>query len=204
MENQPEIVRYLLAHGANPNIPDRDNEAVLHRAALSGNKDLIKILSDAGANLEYQSGYQKQTPLFYSANVDTIKELIKAGAHVNARDEHGRTPLYYIADQYAQPVVHELLRAGADINNKDNWDTTPLHRATQREKPNLIKALLENGADVTIRDYRGNLAYNYAQASNNREILDLFEKYKPMPTDPTRSKRGAREPWRFKKIDSKN
>lgn len=202
MENQAEIVKYLLAHGANPNIPDRDNEAALHHAAVRGNVNLVKVLSDAGAQLEAQAAELKQTPLFYAATVDAVKALIKAGSNVNARDKTGKTPLFYIADKFAPETVRALLDGGANINITEyESGNTPLHVATKRGKLNLIKTLLENKADVTIRNYKGWLPYDYAMASNDKDVLALFEKYKPMPTDrTTRSKGITRESRRYKKI----
>jgi ankyrin repeat protein len=47
-----EIVRILLAHGANPNLADDIGETPLSRAKSSGNTKIVEMLVKAGANAE--------------------------------------------------------------------------------------------------------------------------------------------------------
>lgn len=48
-ENYQDVVKYLLAHGADPNIKMRGNVSLLRVVRDLGNNDLAKILEDAGA-----------------------------------------------------------------------------------------------------------------------------------------------------------
>ena len=48
----PDVVRVLLAHGADPNARDGgDNATPLHFAAAQGNVDSVRLLLDAGADV---------------------------------------------------------------------------------------------------------------------------------------------------------
>jgi len=47
------IVRFLLAHGANPNFRDRENCGVMHSAALRENPCLMEMLILAGAEVNF-------------------------------------------------------------------------------------------------------------------------------------------------------
>jgi ankyrin repeat protein len=53
---QLEHLKILLAHGANPNLPDEDGRSALHHAATNNSpSQAFIILIDAGANLDSKS-----------------------------------------------------------------------------------------------------------------------------------------------------
>lgn len=50
------------------------------------------------------------------SDIERVRELLAAGADVNARDEDGATPLHYAGGECATEIVRLLLEAGADVN----------------------------------------------------------------------------------------
>ena len=63
-----------------------------------------------------------------------VELFFKAVANVNAKDEHGWTPLHRAAQSNPKPAVLEvLLKAGANVNAKDKNGRTPLHWAAQND-----------------------------------------------------------------------
>ena len=79
-----------------PNHDSNSDFSPLHLAAMQGDLDLVKRLLDEG-----QSPNQKQkkfggTPLQYAVahgRVDVALALLASGAHIDAADNFGRTPL---------------------------------------------------------------------------------------------------------------
>jgi ankyrin repeat protein len=65
--------------------------------------------------------------------------LLAKGAHVDARDNAGRTPLNYSVgagknrtpSTEHQVIAQLLLDKGANINAEDQWGWTPLHYAVR-------------------------------------------------------------------------
>lgn len=100
-----------------------------------------------------------------------LEALLAQGANINARDEFGRTPLYYAAghdfdgrDDVFLEIVELLLDKGADVNpkqeitprsNKYPWSevTTPLHIAAFNSHK-MVELLIRYGADVNARNFR--------------------------------------------------
>ena len=62
-----------------------------------------------------------------------VRELLAAGAELEAKDAQGRTPL--------------LLAAGATVEGADGHDQTPLHRGMDAGNPEVVRQLLAAGAD---------------------------------------------------------
>ncbi len=86
-----------------------------------------------------------------------VKELLAAGADVNAKDEAGCTPLYQACRaMMGQKSVEVLLAAGADVNARDTQGKTPLYAAAESGGgQNVIKQLLAHKADPNLADEDG-------------------------------------------------
>lgn len=92
-----ELVKLLLAHGADPKIVSRDNETTLMAAAGTG----------------FIPGYTKgRTP---GERLETVKLLVELGQDVNAADDYGITPLMVAANIGDVPLVQFLIDKGADL-----------------------------------------------------------------------------------------
>ncbi len=133
-------LHYVLKEdGANLTRPEREEKALL----------LIK----AGANINAEMGYLKETPLHVAVVGDDFPSiaamLIKKGANVNAAlaggYTEGITPLH-LAESTEMAAI--LLKAGANPNATDSDGMTPLSHARKETILPLVKA----GADVNARD----------------------------------------------------
>jgi ankyrin repeat protein len=148
---QADIVKYLIAKGAEVNAADKNSTTALHVAAASGQSDIVQRLIDAGAGLD-PPDYERQTPLHYAATEGhdrVARILVKKGADLEARNVYERTPLLLVArESGSAPIARALLDAGADVNAQDRWGGTPLELAAWRGFGDVIDLLMDHGADV--------------------------------------------------------
>ena len=108
-----------------------------------------------------------------------VREAIRTGAQVNARDELGATPLMWAAaGNVNTEVITLLLKSGADANARDDYSLTPLIWAVMGSTdPKLITALLEAGADINAGTNSGMTPLMYAAWFNeNPEMITLLLK----------------------------
>lgn len=165
-KNQIEIVRALLAAGANPNIArSSDNCSPLFAAADKGNTECIKL-------------------------------LIEAKANVNAPLKNGATATLYAAKNNHLEALRVLLDAGADLNLRSSDGYSPLMVAVEAGNIECAELLLEHGADINqsieiyIR-FQGRIkktAYDFASTPEMKSILNdaelrKFLKLFPAPID---------------------
>ncbi len=96
-----ELVKLLLAHGANPHIISSDRETTLMAACGTG----------------FINGYHRQrTP---GERLEVVKLLIDLGEDVNAADSYGITPLMVAANLGDTAIVQYLVDKGADLGAHD-------------------------------------------------------------------------------------
>lgn len=106
-----------LENGADPNSQNLFGESAWSTACEKGSVEMVRLFLKHGASL----GQDKfgTPPLFYAINnsrEDIVRELIKAGADVNGRENSVlKTPLHRAATGHRTfKIVLALLEAGAD------------------------------------------------------------------------------------------
>jgi ankyrin repeat protein len=91
----PEVVEFLLEHGADLNARDKYGDTPLHYAAAFGHPETVRLLLERGTDPNIRNKYGA-TPLHYAVwfcNVDAARVLLDYGADPTIRDKDGRTPL---------------------------------------------------------------------------------------------------------------
>ena len=111
-------------------------------------------------------------------NIDAIRQHIKAGSDLNAKDAYGSTPLIIAAVFGKSEVALALIEAGADLNIKNNDGSTPLITAAVLCRTEIFEALLEKGADKTLRNGAGKTALEAVAGpfDNAKSIYDSIGK----------------------------
>ena len=172
----------LIKAGAVVSVKDRNGRSALRRA-VSMDADAVpavQAMLDVGA--DPREADQRGATLLMDAAVmgrgdtaERVNALIKAGAAVSARDEIGRTALFFAVDKnYILPdVVDALVKAGSDVNAREtHTGQTILMRACGGDpKPPVIDGLIAAGADVNARDAIGGTALMVAAASSEGSWL---------------------------------
>lgn len=116
-----EIVRHLIAHGADVNKRVADGTTPLNEASFWGHSETVAVLLEARANVNEakENGY---TPLISAASqghLAIVRQLIEAGADLNRQTQGGLTALHLASSNGHREVVELLLAAGArpDVTN---------------------------------------------------------------------------------------
>ena len=151
------LVRFLLQHGANPNIQNNRGETALMKGNHYGAEaeEIINALMAGGAdpNLQDRNG---KTALMH---LDYIfpKFSLRDGVDPTIKDLAGRDALFYCQKLDAS-MVDYMISKGCQINAQDKYGYTPLSLAARYCREGSIVALLSRGADPNIQDNKGRSA----------------------------------------------
>ncbi len=153
---------------------DRGTTPLMYAAGF-GSIEGVRMLIDAGANVNARNAFGGTALMWGIGNPAKVKLLIAKGADVNARSKSGATPLLLAAHQDgSEPVVRMLLAAGADIKAKDGTGITMLLAATDANNTNVAKLALESGLEVNAVDITGGTPLMNAASAGNTELVKLL------------------------------
>lgn len=82
----PDLLRWLLNAGLNPEIVDTDGHSLLWQCA--GNRECIDFLAERGVKIDRRSGGDHETALMravYLADIPSVKRLLQLGANPTVR-----------------------------------------------------------------------------------------------------------------------
>ncbi|MCX5636959.1 MAG: ankyrin repeat domain-containing protein, partial [Planctomycetota bacterium] len=203
-DKQTQAAQLLIKAGADVNISDNKGSIPLHKAAVRGDISMVKLLLEAGSNINVYNIYsdnpldvahfynaQEQLDLMFSYKKDTcvieaacfsqikrLEQIIREGAdieHVHDDFQCQGTALIISAKRNNYNVVQKLLELGAKVNAKDTLGNTALHYAAQYGNDDILRSLLESGADINIRNQKGQKAYDLAVQNNKYRSVQIFK-----------------------------
>lgn len=161
-----QAIRQLLELNASLEVVDEKGRVPLHYAALNTRSGSMRLLLDKLVTYPHDTqqaiinaqDYKGQTPLHevfeYPIDKDTYETaclLIRAGAHPNAANNNGCTPLHRLVTlkgdhKLLEKTIQLFLAHGASAQMRDGNGDTALHMAVAEGSSKTVKQLLTQGA----------------------------------------------------------
>jgi ankyrin repeat protein len=140
-----DIVELLLTLGEDPNVLDSGEHTPLYsvgnECTIDGAAQIVRALVHAGADVDAHLGAKQCTALHMAArrgNVEVAAALLDCGAHIEARDTLGETPLRRAVNCNQVDVAALLVARGADIHSVSRKGITPLLAARSAAMKRII------------------------------------------------------------------
>ena len=185
-------VEQLLDHGADHMIRDINEFTPLHEASYSGVFGCLatqQILLDRGAHINASTYklFSGSTPLHLAVkgnHMECVRELVKRGANIEARNNYRCTPAHEAAfHNHTSDILRILVNdGGANIKASDHRHETPLHKAVAGNKADNVRFLLLKGADAYARDEDSCDVIQLAMLKNDQGVLRGLRN--ALPNDP--------------------
>lgn len=178
-DGDSEAISHLIEVRADPNgvidVLSLGSMSPLYMAAGADERNVAKTLLDLGADVSLSVGVHGQ-PIHRASELghtQMIRQLVAAGADVNARGENANTPLMSATDR--PDTVRELLALGADVNAVTHDGVTPLWFACGDLELDSVRLLLAAGADPNLDRRWGESVLYIATAFSRDEVVEAVK-----------------------------
>ncbi|XP_069486906.1 ankyrin repeat domain-containing protein 17 isoform X16 [Ambystoma mexicanum] len=148
-----EMVRFLLAAGADQEHKTDEMHTALMEACMDGHVEVARLLLDSGAQVNMPAD-SFESPLTLAAcggHVELAALLIERGANLEEVNDEGYTPLMEAAREGHEEMVALLLGQGANINAQtEETQETALTLACCGGFLEVADFLIKAGADIEL------------------------------------------------------
>jgi ankyrin repeat protein len=165
-------------------VHDEKEMTKLNRSFLDAvwmrNKDEVRRLLEMGADVDARNKEHEEAAIILatkSGDPEMVELLIHKGAQVNARDDEGRTALFFA--EVSSQVFASLIAAGADTKAKDYEGNTILMRKVAGS-PSVaeVEELLRLGIEADVRNQVGESALDLAVSLG---LVNVIERLRSIP-----------------------
>lgn len=145
-----KMVEMLIEAGANINQASEETGSMrgytaAHYAARNGDVDTILLLAKKKADFTREAGdhWQPVHCAAFSGKRLALLALLDNGANVNAKNQHGHTPLVYAVNHGRTGDVREILSRGASLEVADPNGDSLLHHCFHYQMSKLFEGEYE-------------------------------------------------------------
>lgn len=184
-EEDKELIKILIAAGADVNIADKYDQTPFTEAVNRKLFEIASLMVQKGADVNaVRFKNNTYSALMYAIEIGQMefaKVLIETGADVNfAIHETNDSCLHKAVYNQQKDIVASLIKAGAAVNFKNNFYESPLSRATIAPKGKdleIADMLLKAGADINAlvsMDGRTSLHLAVLNSNSNLDSLNFL------------------------------
>jgi ankyrin repeat protein len=179
--NAADLIRRLLAEGAEIEARNGDGATALLVATHANAVDAARVLIEAGADVNARDRIDDSPYLYAGArgHLEILKLTLAHGADLKSTNRYGGTALIPASERGHVETVRTLIEAGVDVDhvNKLNWtalleaiilgDGGPRHQQ-------IVGLLVKAGADINLADGNGVTPLQHARGAGHGEIEQIL------------------------------
>jgi len=177
-----EMLKVLVAHGANLGVADQQGDSAVYWAARQGHAPVIRFLVEHGVHVNQQNklGESCLHAGCKYGHTAVVEYLVSIHTNIDLQDSHKESGLHIAAWHGFPRIVEVLCQAGANLDIKNEDDETPLHVAAARGHIECIRCLLDGSSGtrgastLDAQDRRGSTSLHLALRRHHTNVALLL------------------------------
>jgi ankyrin repeat protein len=194
-----ELIKGLLAGGADPNMKNRRGETPLFHDAVRSNYYIkSKLMHLVGFGVDPKAVDYNGNTLFHGVillgnrDIETMEEICKLGLNLDQANNFGSTPVHLLCSIGEDEPIHSplkkklirwVLHRNKRIDEKNHDGVTPLHLASTTTQY-YVDQLLKLGAEPTMPTFEGLTALHLAARARQSNIVGMLIGAIPVEKSP--------------------
>ncbi|KAF8569930.1 hypothetical protein P879_02005 [Paragonimus westermani] len=175
-----ELILKLVEKGAHLEFRDTDTLTPIHRAAMTGNLDAIKVFLDLGQNPNVRD-CRDLTPLYYAVSRDVptqcVSLLLYDHAILGVMDDKNRQEIHQACLFDNPGHLEQLILYGADLNAQTLNLDTPMHICALNNHETCLRILLKHGATRNVVNASGQTPSDVALLTGLNRIAEIIDSF---------------------------
>lgn len=163
----------------NINNHDDDRGVPLYHACENNRNDVVDVLIEFGADVNFLHPFLRETPLFracFKGHIDIVHRLLNAGADPNIPVWSGLIPIMYSAFRGHLDIV-KLLTIYTDFNYTDKEGHPIFNYALSSENKEMVDYIFDFCNNINHVDKKGrSYLHNFIFLKNKQIIQILLDK----------------------------
>lgn len=176
-----EVVRKLIAHGADIDAQDLEGCTALFYAVIMSNHSTVELLLNAGAKSDIKTN-RNATALMHAisgSDNQSAKLLIDSGADIHVQNSEGENVLMMACQRNQIAMAERLIGLGADVNAQDKNGNSVLmvmaHELWSKNQREILEMLLNTDIDITLTNNTGKTAMSIARDDDRDDWASYLE-----------------------------
>uniref|UniRef100_A0A7S4UGZ8 JmjC domain-containing protein n=1 Tax=Alexandrium monilatum TaxID=311494 RepID=A0A7S4UGZ8_9DINO len=177
LHGHTQLVKYLLASRAQPDLPDGEGMLPIFLAAFSGHVEVLEHLADFGAGVRARDPNGASILQWASTqgHLEVVKTLVsKLRADVRAQDSLGGGSMSAAATVGHRDIVQYLRDQGAEVGEANADGMRPIHWASLHGHAEMVEWLLAARAAALPRDKKGRTPLDLANEHRFSGVAQLL------------------------------
>ncbi|KAF7888032.1 uncharacterized protein EAF02_002573 [Botrytis sinoallii] len=125
-----------------------------------------QIVKDIGGTALHHASFQ--------GRLNTMEELLEAGADLSAQNSREQTPLHVAAEDGRYQACQVLISAGASVLSRDHKNLSPTHYAIQNGYYHIVEIMIKQPSSSDILFENGSDLLDYACIYGNAETIEIL------------------------------
>jgi ankyrin repeat protein len=167
------LSKHLLTYVSEKELNSDGN--VLAEPSLRGDEKVVKLLIDAGADVDAQGGqYSNALQGSSSQGHEKVVEMLPVGTDLIAPGGYHGNALQWASLQGHEKVVRVLLDAGAIVDTQGGQYNNALQGASSRGYEKVVQMLVEAGAGVNVQRGQIGNALQRASSQGHEKVVQIL------------------------------